>query len=577
MVKTMDHYKNRSIYTTLGDSNILLIVPNGLPSGNTLKKQHFLTTFALQLGKQLQCYSVINDKYKATLVDFSNMQAVKQRKKLTDSFLLHIKRFSDEIVENDLKPLVFIFQTTNDSLPDNVNILLGYGQGQRGDDSKPHSPTIAPSFLSKIRVAMEDQGFATGIADSASPYCGREQDHINQMFRQKNYLEGFYKPEVQSLLVTIPAQYLNSEDTAIERAKKLSSSLLNFKEKMPLVRKVSSGNIDTTQATDLQYIFRIHRDTQYNELARETYIEELANSIKKNGLLHPLVLLQKTDGRYKVLCGFRRFQALQRLKAEWVEAKVFAEKNFTTADFFNISLAENTKRRNLNPVEIGNFLDSASTSLNLNNTMLAEQFGETLGIGQPGQKVSHTTIHKYRKVHQIRSRGESPEIINDLINEKLQFSIAAEILAPIKSPADRDSLYIEVVKTLAPTRPQIIKILNLLKQKGANITDTLHDERVKTLLTKAMESKQPATSFIRSLEQEEKPPQEDSQQFKTTVKKVREKYFGKKASKKDFDLKKEQKGGSENIALTLRINKTNYQEIFERVTSILENENILSQ
>jgi len=568
--------QQRSIYTTLGDNNLLLIVPNGLPGSGAKEEQHLLTSFALQLGKELGCYCVINNKYKDTLVDFTNMQAVKQRKKLTDSFLLHIKRFSDEIGENDLKPLVLIFQVSKSPLPENADLLLGYGQGLRGDSSKPHRPTAAPSFISKLRIAVEDQGLKTAIAESSSPYCGREQNHINQMFRQKNYLEGFYNPEVQSLLLTLAPHSINSDQTTFDKVNKFHSSLVQFREKMPLVRKVNTLSIDVSQADDLQYIFRIHKDAQYNELARETYIEELASSIKKNGLLHPLVLLQKADGHYKILCGFRRFQALQRLNAEWVEAKVFAEKDFTTEDFFNISLAENTKRRNLNPVEIGNFLDSASASLNLNNTMLAEQFGETLGIGQPGQKVSHTTIHKYRKVHQIRSRGESPEIINDLINEKLQFGIAAEILAPIKSPADRDSLYKEVIKPLSPTRPQITKILNLLKQKNKAIADALHDPQLKTFLAKAMESKQPATSFIRYLEQGEKQTQEDLQVFKKKVHQVRKKYFGSKASTKDFDLKRDPQDGDETISLNLRVNKTNYQEILEKVKSLLDKEDILN-
>lgn len=568
----------RSIDSFLGNNNILLIVPNGLSSQQNAEDTHHLTELGLVLAQQLQCYAIINNKYKKTLIDLTDMQAVKTRQKITDTFLIHIKRFTDEILENDMSPLVLIVQVASTPLPKGKHILFGYGQGERGVPEKPHNPSISPSQISKYRVVIEDQGLATGLAPPGSIYCGHSPDHLNQLYRQKNYLEGFYNTNVNSLLLTLAPELVREKGMAEFTAEKLGRAFQQFQQKMPLVRKIQLKSIETQNQEDLQYIFRIHNDAQYNELTRESYIDELAGSIEKNGLLHPLVLLRKNDGYYKILCGFRRFQAAKRIRRVWIEAKIFQEQDFTTEDFFNISLAENTKRRNLNPVEIGNFLDTASETMQLNNTMLAEKFGETLGIGVPGQKVSHTTIHKYRKVNQIRTRNESPEIINDLINEKLQFSIAAEILAPIKNPCDRDSLYLEIIKPLAPTRPQLQNILTFFKEKETGLSKAIGNKDVQQILSKAMETPQKAATFIRLIQQKNtKSTALDKKQFTKKVTKIRQQYFGERTSKKDFNLTVDSGTVKGELTLNLRINKKNYHEMLDKVTQLLRQEDLFTK
>ncbi|WP_319549643.1 ParB/RepB/Spo0J family partition protein [Desulfogranum marinum] len=570
--------KNRSISTFLGNNNILLLVPNGLPSHTNKEDQHSLTDLGFVLAQQLQSYAVINNKYKKTLIDLTDMQAVKTRKKVTDTFLVHIKRFTDEILENDMAPLVLIVQVADTTLPQGKHILFGYGQGERGVPEKPHNPTISPSQISRYRVAIEDQGITTDLAPPGSIYCGHSPDHLNQLYRQKNYLEGFYNTNVSSILLTLAPELVREKGLAEHTAEKLWRAMQQFQQKMPLVRKVQLKSIETQKEEDLQYIFRIHNDAQYDELTRESYIDELAGSIEKNGLLHPLVLLRKNDGYYKILCGFRRFQAAKRIGRVWIEAKIFQERDFTTEDFFNISLAENTKRRNLNPVEIGNFLDTASDTMHLNNTMLAEKFGETLGIGAPGQKVSHTTIHKYRKVNQIRTRNESPEIINDVINEKLQFSIAAEILAPIKDPHDRDSLYLEIIKPLAPTRPQLQSILTLLKERETGLSKAIAHKDVQLLLTKAMDTPQKAATFIRLMQQKGTQSAVTNQkQFTKKITKIRQQYFGRHTSKKDFNLTPDSGTANGELTLNLRINQKNYHEMLDKVSRLLHQEDLFTE
>lgn len=567
----------QTIHRILGSNNILLIVADGYNAPNNTQPGNFIASLALSMAEKLACYAVVNAKYKREIMDLSHVTTVQERPKVRESFLLPIKKFKEEIVGNGLLPLVLILQAMPPKEHCEDMILFGYGQGQRASSAAPHRPTISPSLLAKIRMAVEDQHLRTAIAPTNSAYCGREQQHLNQLFRQKQY-QDFYDPEVRSLLLTFRHDLISQRQTAESIALMLAPALEQFCQSMSLVRNIDINNIDTTNDEDLQYIFRLQGDSRYSDVLRESYIEELASSIDRNGLLHPLVLLKKNDGRYKILCGFRRFQALKRLHQPLVEAKVYQESDFSPEDFFNISLAENTRRRNLNPIEIGNFLESASNTLGLSNVELAEQFGDTLGIGKPGQKVSHSTIHKYRKVNKIRLRGESPEIISDVVNEKLQFSIAAELLAPIKNSEDRDALYAHIVKPFMPTRPQLTKLLNLLEQDSLRLHETIATPQVQRSIAKALASPQPVTTLIRLLgKKSDATTGEHKALLDAKVRGIRRRCFGENASKRDFNITPAARAGGDELIVQFRLKKGETQRTLELLANALTQDDLFAK
>ena len=561
----------QTIHRLLGGTNLLLVVADGYNAASGDEPGNYLADMVLKLAEQLASYAVVNTKYKREIMDLCDVHAILTRPKVRDGFLLPIKAFKDEIVANGLLPLILIFQPLPENEQQEDLLIFGYGQGERASTAAPHRPTLSPSLLTKIRMAIEDQHLSTATAPVDSPHCGREGHHLNQLFKQKQVLAEWYDPEVRSLLISVRPDLVSQPQTAASIAHLLASALAQFSVTMSLVRTIDINNIDTTSTDDLRFIFRLPGDKRYDDLLRESYIDELAGSIERNGLLHPLVLLKKEDGRYKILCGFRRFQALKRLDRPTVEAKVYQEADFSPEDFFNISLAENTKRRNLNPIEIGNFLESASQSLGLNNAELAEQFGATLGIGKPGQKVSHTTIHKYRKVNQIRLRGESPEIISDVINEKLQFSIASELLAPIKDSKDRDSLYLNIIKPLAPTRPQLTQILTLLESVAANLHEAIAHQKIQQALTRAVGALQPPDTLIRLLRAHIQPkPEPNRTGIENRVEAIRAHYFGSKASKKDFNIVPASPNNRNELTVQFRIKRGKTAETLKRVCAALE-------
>jgi len=77
-------------------------------------------------------------------------------------------------------------------------------------------------------------------------------------------------------------------------------------------------------------------------------IEELADSIRKKGLLNPLTVRKTPDG-YELVCGWRRYNALKMLGME--EVLCIVHEDLSDKDAFEIALVENVQRKELSPME----------------------------------------------------------------------------------------------------------------------------------------------------------------------------------------------------------------------------------
>lgn len=75
--------------------------------------------------------------------------------------------------------------------------------------------------------------------------------------------------------------------------------------------------------------------------------EELANSIKRHGLLQP-ILVRKTGDGYEIIAGERRWQACRSLGMETIPVRFWLADD---TEAFEAALVENIQRSDLNPIE----------------------------------------------------------------------------------------------------------------------------------------------------------------------------------------------------------------------------------
>ena len=119
------------------------------------------------------------------------------------------------------------------------------------------------------------------------------------------------------------------------------SSLLGNKEDLKLDNKKDNGLL-------LIPIERIFRDENQprKEFDKEK-IEELAQSINKNGLIQPLIVTKKDNENYTLVAGERRWRASQIANLKTLPALLLP----TDLDKDEISLIENIQRENLKVTE----------------------------------------------------------------------------------------------------------------------------------------------------------------------------------------------------------------------------------
>lgn len=79
-------------------------------------------------------------------------------------------------------------------------------------------------------------------------------------------------------------------------------------------------------------------------------LEELANSIKANGIIQP-ILVRRTGGTYRIIAGERRWRAAQRAGLMKVPVVIREVAEGSEKQLLELALIENIQRENLNPVD----------------------------------------------------------------------------------------------------------------------------------------------------------------------------------------------------------------------------------
>jgi ParB family chromosome partitioning protein len=112
---------------------------------------------------------------------------------------------------------------------------------------------------------------------------------------------------------------------------------------------------------------------QPRKLFEEKNIEELAESIKINGVIQPITL-RRTDVGYQLISGERRIRAA--IKAGLTKIPAFIINVDEDYKLLEIALIENIQREDLNPIDLANGLKKLSEEFNLTQEEIAKRVGK---------------------------------------------------------------------------------------------------------------------------------------------------------------------------------------------------------
>ena len=105
----------------------------------------------------------------------------------------------------------------------------------------------------------------------------------------------------------------------------------------------------------------------------ETDLEELKASIKRSGVVEPVIVRPAAQGTYELVAGERRWRAAQALALTTIPAII---KTLSDQEALEFSLVENIQRENLNPLEEARGYDRLLSEFGYTQEHIAEAVGK---------------------------------------------------------------------------------------------------------------------------------------------------------------------------------------------------------
>jgi len=124
-------------------------------------------------------------------------------------------------------------------------------------------------------------------------------------------------------------------------------------------------------------------------------LTELAESIKREGLLQPIKVRPDGDGRFMVVCGERRLRAHQIAGIKTIRADVVSPGELDDVTLGIQAIVENLQRADITPLE-----EAAAFQRMLDQGISAEDLAQRLGMKQVFRIFERTTLLNLREEYQ---------------------------------------------------------------------------------------------------------------------------------------------------------------------------------
>lgn len=222
-----------------------------------------------------------------------------------------------------------------------------------------------------------------------------------------------------------------------------------------LFETVTDEDIKNVTEVDINLI---NRDSnQPRKRFDEEEIKNLAQSIKTNGIIQPLIV-RKVDNGYTIIAGERRYRAAKSIHLSTVPIVV---REVTSKQILEFALIENIQRKDLNAIEEA----KAFKRLQEEHQMTQEAISNSVGKS----RVSIT--------NKLRLLNLDPQIQKLIINEKLSEGHGRALLG-IENKALRVEVANKAVANKLNVR-EIEKIANATPKKKKEKKPVLNDQEFK--------------------------------------------------------------------------------------------------
>lgn len=161
-------------------------------------------------------------------------------------------------------------------------------------------------------------------------------------------------------------------------------------------------------------------------------LEELAASIRANGIISPITLRKISDDNYQIIAGERRYRASKLAGLDKIPAYI---RDVDDGQVMEMALIENIQREDLNAIEIALSYNSLVATLNITQEALAERVGK-----------KRATITNYLRLLKLPA-----EIQMGLKDKKIDMG-HARALVSVENPEAMLNIYAQVLAEGASVR-----------------------------------------------------------------------------------------------------------------------------
>jgi ParB family chromosome partitioning protein len=188
--------------------------------------------------------------------------------------------------------------------------------------------------------------------------------------------------------------------------------------------------------------------TEFDQMA----LNELAESIKVQGLIQPITVRQQTDGKYQLISGERRLRACKLAGLTEIPAYV---RTANDQQMLEMALIENIQRENLNAIEIALSFQQMLDECNLKQEQLGERVGK-----------NRTTVTNYLRLLKL------PPVIQISIRDQKISMGHARALISVEQPDQQLYIHNEILEKGLSVRKveELVRNIHHVKLKPKSTT-----------------------------------------------------------------------------------------------------------
>lgn len=193
-------------------------------------------------------------------------------------------------------------------------------------------------------------------------------------------------------------------------------------------------------------------------------LEELAESIRTFGLIQPITVRKRAEGKYQIISGERRFRACRIAGMDMIPAYI---RDANDQGMLEMAIVENIQRENLDPIEVAMSYQRLIEECSLTQEQMAERVGK-----------KRASVTNYLRLLKLPAKVQ-----HDLKVGLLSVG-HAKVLLGIEDQNIQEELCDVVVKTGMSVRQLEERVRKILKgeaQQKPQQEQSLPDEYVKVL------------------------------------------------------------------------------------------------